>query len=123
MICNLIADGLASGKNILVVSQKRAAIDVVYNRLNEKGLDEFAALIHDFKSDRKATYAKINYQIENKTGKIMWWGCVCFGVMYKCVCVCASECACTHALMCAWLLKQTCVKSTPYDREGEKGQL
>lgn len=64
MICNLIADGLADGKNILVVSQKRAALDVVYDRLNEKGFDEFAVLIHDFKGDRKPTYAKINHQIE-----------------------------------------------------------
>ncbi len=65
MICNLVADSLADGKNVLVVSQKRAALDVVYDRLSEKGLDEFAALIHDFKNDRKPTYAKINHQIES----------------------------------------------------------
>ncbi len=65
MICNLIADSLADGKNVLVVSQKRAALDVVYDRLHEKGIDEFAVLIHDFKSDRKPTYEKINRQINN----------------------------------------------------------
>lgn len=70
MICNLIADGLANGKNILLVSQKKAALDVVYARLSEKKLDDFTALIHDFKGDRKETYQKINRQIESLQGFI-----------------------------------------------------
>ncbi len=33
-IVNIISDSIAKGKNILVVSQKKVAMDVVYNRLN-----------------------------------------------------------------------------------------
>lgn len=63
LICNLIADGIASGKKVLVVSQKRAALDVVYSRLKEKGIAEFTGLVHDFKNDRKEIYAKLANQI------------------------------------------------------------
>lgn len=64
LICNLIADGIASGKSILVVCQKRAALDVVYERLKEQNLTDFLALVHDFKNDRKDVYQKIARQIE-----------------------------------------------------------
>ncbi|WP_020532413.1 AAA domain-containing protein [Flexithrix dorotheae] len=64
LICNLIVDQIAKGKNVLVVCQKKAALDVVYQRLGLKKFDDFAALIHDFKNDRKLIYEKINRQIE-----------------------------------------------------------
>lgn len=64
LICNLAADAIARGKKVLIVSQKRAALDVVYDRLSEKGIDEFTALLHDFKGDRRDIYAKIAHQIE-----------------------------------------------------------
>lgn len=64
LISNIVADFTARGKNVLIVCQKRAALDVVYNRLEEKGIGEFAGLIHDFKNDRKVLYDKINHQIE-----------------------------------------------------------
>jgi hypothetical protein len=64
MICNLIADAIASGKKILMVSQKRAALDVVYRRLQEIELDDFIALVHDFRDDRKEIFSKIARQIE-----------------------------------------------------------
>ena len=35
LICNLISDFIARGKRVLVVCQKRAALDVVYNRLSD----------------------------------------------------------------------------------------
>ncbi|MBN8578603.1 MAG: DUF4011 domain-containing protein [Cytophagales bacterium] len=63
LICNLVADALATGKRVLVVCQKRAALDVVYQRLQSKQLTDFAALIHDFKNDRKEIYEKIARQI------------------------------------------------------------
>lgn len=64
LICNLIADYLARGKNVLVVCQKRAALDVVYERLKEQSLNDFVALVHDFRNDRREIYDKINRQIE-----------------------------------------------------------
>ncbi|NVK84264.1 MAG: DUF4011 domain-containing protein, partial [Cytophagia bacterium] len=64
LICNLAADFIARGKKVLVVSQKRAALDVVYNRLKDHDIHDFAALVHDFKADRKEIYDKIARQID-----------------------------------------------------------
>lgn len=64
LICNLISDAMAQGKRILVVCQKRAALDVVFDRLKEKGLSEFLALVHDHKTDRNEIYKQIARQIE-----------------------------------------------------------
>ena len=64
LICNLISDFTARGKRVLLVCQKRAALDVVHGRLNEADLSDFAALVHDFKNDRKTIFNQINTQIE-----------------------------------------------------------
>lgn len=64
LICNLISDAMASGKRVLVVCQKRAALDVVYNRLKTHKLSQYLALVHDFKNDRKDIYEKLANQIE-----------------------------------------------------------
>jgi hypothetical protein len=64
LICNLIADAVAAGKQVLLVCQKKAALDVVYQRLDEKGLADFAALVHDFRQDRAAIFQKIARNIE-----------------------------------------------------------
>jgi hypothetical protein len=64
LICNLIADYIARGKRVLMVCQKRAALDVVHQRLKEKDLEDFTALVHDFKNDRKDIYAQLLSQIE-----------------------------------------------------------
>ena len=53
-ITNLIADYVARGKRVLFVCEKRAAIDVVYARLRQQGLDELCCLIHDSQADKKA---------------------------------------------------------------------
>ena len=65
VICNLISDYIARGKKVLVVCQKRAALDVVYERFEELELSDFLGLIHDFKNDRKELYQKIDKQIRN----------------------------------------------------------
>lgn len=64
LICNLISDAMANGKRVLVVCQKRAALDVVFARMKDQKLDEFLALVHDFKHDRKGIFDKIARQIE-----------------------------------------------------------
>ncbi len=65
LITNLIGDYIAQGKRVLVVCQKKAALDVVYERLKKKDVDPFVALVHDFKNDRKPIYEKIARQIES----------------------------------------------------------
>jgi hypothetical protein len=64
LICNLISDFIANEKRVLVVCQKRVAIDVVYDRLKEKRIDDFIGLVHDFRDDRRALYDKAARQIE-----------------------------------------------------------
>ncbi|ELR69118.1 hypothetical protein C900_05507 [Fulvivirga imtechensis AK7] len=64
LICNLISDHIAIGKKVLVVCQKRAALDVVYDRMAEKEMTDFLGLVHDFRNDRKEIYQKIAKQID-----------------------------------------------------------
>lgn len=52
-ITNLIADFVARGMKVLFVCEKRAALDVVYFRLKQQGLDELCCLIHDSQGDKK----------------------------------------------------------------------
>ena len=65
LIVNIIADAMAHGKKVLLVSQKRAALDVVYKRLSALGLSRFAVLVHDYRHDRASIYQKIKRQIDN----------------------------------------------------------
>jgi hypothetical protein len=64
VIANLMADFAARGKRVLLVCQKRAALDTVYARLRQIGMADFAALIHDFQHDRGPLYAQLAGQIE-----------------------------------------------------------
>lgn len=64
LIANLVGDAIASGKRVLVVCQKRAALDVVYNRMKPHQLIDYLALVHDFKTDRNEIYSKLARQIE-----------------------------------------------------------
>jgi len=52
-ITNLVADFLAQGKSILFVCEKRAALDVVYHRLQQNKLSELCCYIHDSQGDKK----------------------------------------------------------------------
>jgi len=53
-ITNLIADYTARGRRVLFVCEKRAALDVVFNRLKSVGLDRLSCLIHDSQEDKKS---------------------------------------------------------------------
>ncbi|MDB5242831.1 MAG: helicase, partial [Spirosoma sp.] len=64
LIANLMADAAAMGKRVLLVCQKRAALDVVQERLRQVGMAPFMALIHDFQDDRRGLYTQIAGQIE-----------------------------------------------------------
>lgn len=64
-IANIISDGLAKGKKILMVSQKRAALDVIYNRISD--LHSKVVIIHDAEKDKKAFYQKTAALLEGIT--------------------------------------------------------
>jgi hypothetical protein len=58
-ITNIIAEAVASGKKVLFVAAKRAAVDVVKRRLDEAGLGAMCLDIHDKLANRRAFYAEI----------------------------------------------------------------
>lgn len=49
-IANMIAHNLGLGRTVLFVSEKAAALDVVYRRLREQGLGEFCLELHSNKA-------------------------------------------------------------------------
>lgn len=63
-ITNLIADFVVRGKKVLFVCEKRAAIDVVYARLKQRGLHQLCCLIHDSQGDKKDYYAELKATYE-----------------------------------------------------------
>ncbi len=59
LITNLLAAQIAEGQRVLLVCQKRAALDVVAERLERMGLREPVAVVHDVERDRSALYQAI----------------------------------------------------------------
>ena len=58
-ITNLIADYAGRGKRVLFVCEKRAALDVVFHRLKQSGLESLCCLIHDSQADKKSFIADL----------------------------------------------------------------
>jgi Protein of unknown function (DUF4011) len=52
-IANLIADRIANGKKVLFVSEKMAALEVVFKRLCAVGLGEFCLELHSHKANKR----------------------------------------------------------------------
>ncbi|URZ18332.1 DUF3320 domain-containing protein [Clostridium felsineum] len=52
-ITNIISESLADGKKILFVSEKMAAIEVVYKRLDAAGLGDFCLTLHSYRANKK----------------------------------------------------------------------
>lgn len=63
LIANTTAAYLAQGKKVLIVCQKKAALDVVSQRLGQLQLSPFLATVHDYKNDRTTLFQKVQYQI------------------------------------------------------------
>lgn len=58
-ITNMIAECLSDGKKVLFVSEKLAALNVVYSKLNQAGLSEFCLELHSHKTNKKDVIAEI----------------------------------------------------------------
>lgn len=52
-ITNIISEAIADGKKVLFVSEKMAALQVVYNRLVSVGLGDFCFTLHSHKANKK----------------------------------------------------------------------
>ncbi len=63
LISNLITDFTSRGKKVLVVCQKKAALDTVTSRLSQIGLTPFTAQIHDIHTDKIHIFKKLQFQI------------------------------------------------------------
>ena len=53
-ITNIISTLIANGRSVLFVSEKLAALEVVYNNLKKSGLNEFAIEVHSSKANKAA---------------------------------------------------------------------
>ncbi|MEM7019599.1 MAG: AAA domain-containing protein, partial [Pseudomonadota bacterium] len=63
-IVNIIADALAHDKKVLMVCQKQAALQVVYERLRAVKLDELCVQVNDADTDRLTVFREIRDQVE-----------------------------------------------------------
>ena len=59
-ITNIIAAALGVGKKVLFVSEKAAALNVVYQRLCNAGLDNGCLLLHSYKANKKEVLRQLN---------------------------------------------------------------
>lgn len=58
-ITNIISECLADGKKVLFVSEKMAALDVVYRRLTAAGLNDFCLVLHSHRANKKAVLEQL----------------------------------------------------------------
>jgi hypothetical protein len=58
-IANIIAECIAHGKSVLFVSDKMAALEVVYKRLHEVGLSSFCLELHSSKANKREVVAEL----------------------------------------------------------------
>ena len=63
-IANTIGDHLARGERVLLVCDKRTALDVVKHRLDHLGLGHLCAVVHDAQRDQRDLYLGIREQLD-----------------------------------------------------------
>src|SRR5438105_2444139 len=73
-IAHLIAASLGAGKQVLFVSEKMAALEVVHRRLQASGLGDFCLELHSHKSQKKAVMESLGKTLERaeRAGKVPW---------------------------------------------------
>jgi AAA domain/REase_MTES_1575/Protein of unknown function (DUF4011) len=64
-ITNIIADHLSRGQSVLLVCEKRTALDVVADRLEHMGLRPLCAIVHDPQRDQRDLYKSIRQQLDD----------------------------------------------------------
>ena len=63
-IVNMIVNAFYNGKRVLFVAEKKAALDVVYKRLESIGLDRFCLELHSNKSTKGDFFSKLGSSME-----------------------------------------------------------
>lgn len=69
-ITNIIAEALADGKKVLFVSEKMAALQVVYKRLQEAHLGDFCLPLHSYKANKKEILEQIGANLKLKQTRV-----------------------------------------------------
>lgn len=69
-ITNIISEALADGKKVLFVSEKMAALQVVYNRLSNVGLADFCFTLHSHKANKKEVLRELANSISVERKKV-----------------------------------------------------
>ncbi|MCR5294687.1 MAG: DUF4011 domain-containing protein [Lachnospiraceae bacterium] len=59
-ITNIIAECLHDGRKVLFVSEKQAALNVVFEKLKKAGLGDFCLELHSHKANKKAVIDELN---------------------------------------------------------------
>ncbi|MFL6122914.1 DUF4011 domain-containing protein, partial [Actinophytocola sp.] len=67
-ITNLIAHATASGKSVLFVAEKQAALDVVKRRLSDVGIEPFCLDLHGRKQTARSIHAQLKAAYETLVG-------------------------------------------------------
>ncbi len=63
-IANMISEFIAAGKSVLFVSEKMAALEVVYSRLKAKNLDDFCLELHSHKANKREVVAELKRSMD-----------------------------------------------------------
>lgn len=63
-ITNIIAEFLSDGKKVLFVSEKLAALNVVYSKLQQVGLSEFCLQLHSHRANKKDVIADLCHTLQ-----------------------------------------------------------
>ena len=63
-IANMIAGAAADGKTVLFIAEKRAALDVVHDRIEECGLGPLCLELHSHKASRRHIYGELRRTLE-----------------------------------------------------------
>jgi len=73
-IANIIAHNLGLGRKVLFVSEKMAALNVVYDRLKNAGLGDFSLELHSNKANKKEIIQQLNqsWKSRREWEKVNW---------------------------------------------------
>ena len=63
-IVNMVGDAIGQNKTVLIVCQKKAALEVVYKRLVAEGLDARSIMINDINANRNSVINSIREQLD-----------------------------------------------------------
>ena len=75
-ITNIIAEAIADGKKVLFVSEKMAALQVVYKRLTNVGLADFCFTLHSHKAKKKEILRELANSITLVLEKKHWFNLI-----------------------------------------------